>query len=114
MTQAIACTRNYDMYLDSSGHIAMVSGLAAVVQNCRSALSVRLGECFLNTTRGMPFDSAVFGFYNPAQFEAAGRALLMQISGVTSVKAFTMVRKGAVVRYTATISTIYGDGELNG
>jgi hypothetical protein len=114
MTQAIACTRNYDMFLDASGHIALVSGLAAVLQNCRSALSVKLGECFLNLTRGMPFDAAAFASYNPAQFEAAGRQLLLQIAGVVAVKSFTIFRKGAVFRYTAQISTIYGDGELNG
>ena len=114
MTQAIACNSNYDMFLGTDGHIAMVSGLDAVEQNCRSALSVRLGECVLDLTRGMPFFEAAFNNFNPAQYEAAGRMFLLTLAGVTAVKSFVVTRDGSTFKYRAEISTVYGDGVVNG
>lgn len=114
MTQSLAMTRNNDVLIGRDGNLAFVSGLDAVVQNCRSIMQTNLGECALDTTRGVPLFGAVFDRLNPQQFEAAGRAALAAIAGVVSVKSFTVGRRGAVTTYAATIQTLFGDGEVNG
>lgn len=115
MTRTFAGTRNYDFELDDTGDLKMLTGLDAVIEDARNALSVRLGECVLAQTRGMPFFEAAFNSFNPAQYEAAGRALLLSLTpDILAVKAFTVSRRGAVFTYNAQISTIYGDGEING
>lgn len=114
MTRSLATTLNNDILLGADGNLAFVSGLDAVIQNCRSVMQTRLEECALNITRGLPFFGAAFDRLNPAQFEAAGRAMLATITGVISVKTFQVTRNGVVMNYAATIQTIYGDGEVNG
>jgi hypothetical protein len=107
-------TRNNDLYLDSSGNLAVVTGLMAVLTLCRAAMQTQFGECVLDLTRGVPTDATVWSSWLPAQFEAASRALLATIAGVVSVKSFTITRAAHVMHYTAEIETIYGTCAING
>lgn len=113
MTRSLAMTANNDLTLGPDGNLAFVVDLAAVVQNCKSAMQTQLGEIALNTTRGTPTFDTAFLAWNPAQFEVAARAMLLSVAGVVAVTAFSVTRGQNVMSYTATIQTVYGEGTVS-
>lgn len=114
MTKSIATNRNNDIFVGPDGNLAMVSGLDAIVQNCKNVMETQTGELVLNLPRGVPTLDTIFLKYTPEQFEVAARAMLLTIAGVLSVESFTIVKSRGVARYAAVISTIYGPGVVNG
>lgn len=115
MTTTLAADSNGDLFLDGGGNLAWLSGLAAVEQTCAEAARVRLGELVLQTDEGLPFFDAVFtGSPNIATFEAALRAALVAVDGVTGVDALVISQAGNTLSYTAEIATVYGPGKVNG
>jgi hypothetical protein len=112
MTTTMAVNAQNRIYLDANGNLAFISGLPAVMQNCMTALRVRRGEMMYAANGGMPFFEAIWNTYNPKLFEAAARGILLGVSGVTGVLAFSMQRQGNNFFYMAVIQTIYGNGVL--
>lgn len=114
MTRSLAMDANNDLVLGPDGNLAFVADLAAVLQNCKSAMQTQLGEVALDTTRGIPTFDTVFTAWNPDQFEVAARAMLLSVSGVVAVTAFSAARANNIMSYTATIQTTFGTGDING
>ena len=110
---SIATNANNDIYLDATGNLAMVSGVAAVQQDCEHAMKAQLGEMALFLTSGMPTLETVWANWRPLQFEAAARRTLLAVPGVVAVKAFSITRSAGVATYTATIQTEYSDEPLD-
>ena len=119
---SIARNAQGDIYLDASGNLAMVTDEAAVSQNCIEAMKVRLGECVLNTLRGLPYFQAIWNNWRPAQFIAAARAQLLTVPNVIAVTAFTLEQvpytdpktglQSLNAVYTATIENTFTDSAL--
>lgn len=114
-TTTFAVDQNEDWILDDTGNLQMLSDLDAVLTVCQSVSKVRLGELALNTDQGMPFFESVFnGTPNFVQFEAAFRANISRVSGVSEIVSFSGEINSGVFSYVAVIRTIYGIGQIAG
>ncbi len=60
-----------DSCLDSSGDIATISGAAAVAQDVATQLSTFLGECWYDSTQGVPYWQQILGKLPPASLVAS-------------------------------------------
>lgn len=102
-----------DLYLDSSGNIALLSGLPAVVCACKTASQTQLGECVLETSVGLPnFQALWTGAPNVPLWESYLRNTLNNVSGVQQVKNIAIQQNKSVLSYQATIQTQYGNAEI--
>ena len=74
-----------DLCLDASGNIAMASEPYALAQDAASAISTFLGECWYDTTQGVPYWQDILGQRPPAELLKAqfARAALT-VPGVVS------------------------------
>lgn len=108
-------TRTNDFALNDDKSLELITGIQGVVQLAKQHMQARRAEMFLNANRGMPLaELAWAGEPNIAQFEAAGRATLLQVTGVVEVPEFTARLVDDELRYVARIRTIYGEAPLNG
>jgi hypothetical protein len=105
-----------DLYIGLDGNLAVVTGVDAVQQDCICAMSAQLGEIIYEPSSGMPYLTTVWLQTNLVQFEAAARATLLSVPGVTKVASFsaTIVQvqntSGGfdnVLNYAATLNTTY-------
>jgi hypothetical protein len=108
MAQSFAIDDKGDMYLTGSNDLAMVSGAAAVAQNCVTAMRAQKYEMQYAMQEGVPTAATAFEKYNPVAFEASARKVLKAVPGVVSVTAFSVKRVQNTLNYDATIQTIYG------
>ncbi|WP_010508431.1 hypothetical protein [Komagataeibacter europaeus] len=51
----------WDLLLDAGGNIAVASDVYAIAQDISSAVRVFLGECWYDTTQGMPYRQNILG-----------------------------------------------------
>lgn len=51
----------WDLTLDAAGNIAVASEPYSLAQDAASAIKTFLGECYYNTTLGVPYDTQIFG-----------------------------------------------------
>ena len=115
MTTTFAENANRDLYLDASGNIAIFTAADAVGQLCKSRIESQRGEMIYAANAGMPTFATVFNTFNPAQFEAAARTIILGTSSdVTGVQSFDMHTDSNVLFYTAVITTIYGSTTISG
>ena len=117
MTQTIGTTDqpDNDLYLNSTGIIAILQGIDAVVSACQTAARLALGEAVLATTTGIPYFQAVFnGSPNQSVFESYLRTAWQNVNGVNGVQSLTISIAQATLSYTATIQSIYGPAEISG
>lgn len=113
--KTLSTDNNNDLYLDNTGNIAVVTDIVATMESCAHEVKTRLGECVLDTERGIPFFETVFnGVPLLMQFEAACRAAILGVAGVTEVISFVTRVIDGQLAYEATIRTIYGTGTING
>lgn len=98
-----------------NGGMALSSGIDAVLLVARHCAQAILGEMVFAANQGMPYFETVWvGAPTTAPFEAAFRERILQITGVTGIDALETWQEGDVMRYTATISTEFGTGEVSG
>ncbi len=58
---------NWDLALDASGNIAVASEPYSQSQDIASECRVYLGECYYDTTRGVPYATEILGQMQPVQ-----------------------------------------------
>jgi hypothetical protein len=113
MTQTIATDANNDLFIGEDDRLVMVTGLAAVLQNCEHAAKTILGEMVLAVNEGLPYFQAIWtGAPKVAVFEAAFRTRILAVDGVVSIDALGFEISGEVLTYAATIQTVYGPGDI--
>ena len=113
----------HDLYIDSTGSMAIATDQEAVLEACQEAALTLLGEMVLNTDQGIPYLTAVWvGVPNMGLFEGALRSSWLAVPGVTGVPQLittyglltipntTITTNG--VSYSATIETIFGTGTI--
>lgn len=108
MPTTFAENANRDMYIGSDGNLAFVTGVQAVAQLCKSRVEAQRNEMIYAMNAGMPDFQTAFDQFNPQQFEAAARLIILATTGVTGITSFTMFKDGNDLNYTAVINTIYG------
>ncbi len=115
MTQTLAVDRKNDLFLTTSGRLAIVTGAEAVAQASAQAARTLRGELVLDVTAGVPFfETAWAGVPSVPQFEAALRQRLLAVRDVTGIVSLTTARQGSALTYAATLSTTFGTVTLNG
>lgn len=115
MTQTLGTNENNDIYLGPTGNLVVDNGQQAVEDACQTAAQLQLGEAVLQTQLGIPnFQTVWVGVPNIAIFEAYLRRALLGVNGVIAVTALTVSVADNVLKYTATIQSVYGELFLNG
>lgn len=57
-----------DLFVDSSGNIAIATGGYALALNAACALRTFSGEVFYDTTQGIPYLSTILGYNPPVEY----------------------------------------------
>lgn len=114
MTRTFAVDANNDLVIGADDRLSIVSGLDAVLQNCEHAAKTILNEMVLAQGEGIPYFEAVWvGVPNLAVWEASFRARILAVADVLAVVTLRLGRAGDVLTYEATISTVYGTGDIS-
>ena len=113
--RTLSVNENNDLLLNELGNLTLKTDIDAVLLTARQYASTLLGEMIHNADQGVPYFGVAFGSSpNIAQFEAALRRRLLQCPGVGRVDALSASLSGDVLSYTATITTEFGQGTVNG
>lgn len=111
----LAVDLNNDLVIGSDGLLSFAVDVEAVSQNAAHYGKTLRNEMLHEFDLGIPFFIVAFGAnLTIQQYEAATKQRLLQTPGVTGIKAFDVVQEGDILKYTATIETIYGLSEVNG
>ncbi|OUI87002.1 hypothetical protein [Acetobacter tropicalis] len=82
-TMLLDCA-TWDLAVDAAGNIAVASAPYAVAQNVACAVRVFLGECWYNTSLGLPYLSNILGrTQSAALFRADVEQTALSVQGVT-------------------------------
>lgn len=115
MTKVFTVDVNNDLVLAGDGNLSISTELKATLQACEHAAKAQLSEMVLAVDQGVPNFQIIWnGSPNVTQFEAYLRRQLLAVVGVTDVVALDTDVSNNILSYTATISTIYGEGVING
>lgn len=115
MTRSLALNDRNDLYIGATGNLAFVEGVLAIELACKTIVQTMLGELQFELDQGMPnFTEVWVGGPRLAQFEAYFRQMVGSRQDVLRIDSFEMLVDGGVLRYTATIATIYGEVPING
>lgn len=80
-----------DLYLDTSGNLAVVEDAHAVGQHVRQRLMTFEGEWFLDIKAGVPWLDQLLGkAYDPALAESVVKAEIRNTDGVTDITSFSV------------------------
>jgi hypothetical protein len=115
MTRSLAVDANNDLTVGPDGYLTVATGLAAVTFAAAQAAKALRGEMVLAMDQGIPyFDTVWNGRPNISQFEAALRARLLAVEGVTDITSLTTAQRGDALTYAVEIQTAFGPGTING
>lgn len=104
-----------DLVLNDLGYLSFATDIDAVLLTARQYASTLLGEMIHAADEGIPYFGVAFGSSpNIAQFEAGLRRRLLQCPGVIRIDELTAQQVGDTLGYTATITTEFGQGTVNG
>ena len=79
----------WDLLLDANGNIALASEPYSLAQDAASAIQTYLGECYWDTTVGVPYRTQVFGQApNLPQLKALLVAAAQTVPDVVSANVF--------------------------
>jgi hypothetical protein len=103
--------KNWDLFLDNAGNIAVISGPEAVAQDVACALKTFLGEVYFDITLGIPYFEQVLGrAYSLPLIQALMNAQALGVPGV--VQAQTEVLGYAGRRLTGNVKFIDTTGQI--
>lgn len=83
----------WDCVLDAPGNWAMASNPYAIAQDVASAVKLFLGECYYDTTKGIPYFQQILGQFPPlalvrARIEAAALTVPQVVQARCVITAF--------------------------
>lgn len=105
---------NNDFSICKESNLIVASDKEAVESLCKHYALANHGEMIHQMSKGVPYFKTVFGAQsNIFQFEAAFRFRMREINGVQSVDSFNAQLTDGVLKYQATIKTIYGEVQIN-
>lgn len=101
---------DWDIKLDESGNIAVLSGAEAVAMDVACACQVFLGECYYDNTLGIPYQTNVLGKKFSGSYLAQKlKAEALKITGVSEAVATVLINRGTR-KVSATIRVTDNDG----
>ncbi len=105
----------WGLMLDSSGNIALATDGEAISQDVASAISTFLGECYYDTTIGVPWQSKAFGEeYSESLVIALLEKAALTVPGVVSASATITSFNRQNRQVTGTIEVIDTTGQQLG
>lgn len=113
--QTISINPNNDIYVDTSGDIAITQDINALADISKNKVLTTLGEPEYNILKGVPYFDTIFTD-NPKidLFQASIIETLENTDNIERVSDFNYTQNNGVFSYTLTEHTIYGDIILNG
>lgn len=102
----------WDLCLDASGNIAVANAPYSIAQDVASQLKTFLGECWYDTSQGMPYWQGILGKRPPTSYITAAleaQALLVpDVEDATATIGGLNTKRGAIgqVLITDTDSTL--------
>ena len=112
--KAIGVNANNDIFIGGDGNIVIVSDLQAVLESCAHAVKAQYGEMILDIDQGVPnFETVWKNSANVPQYSSFIRRTLEAVPGVIEVTDLQVTATDNVLRYVATIKTVYGEGAFN-
>jgi hypothetical protein len=115
MLMVFAENENRDPYIDpETGDQAVLFGAPAVAQLCKSRVEAQRNEMKYAADQGMPTFQTAFNTFNPQQFEAAARTIILATTDVTGIESFSMYQDGNTLYYTAVITSVYDQVTITG
>lgn len=101
----------WDLVLDVDGNIAAASDPYSLAQDAASAIRTFIGECWYNTTLGVPYFESFLGKApNVALMKAKFVAAALAVPGVTSAKVYITSVAGR--RVTGQVQVTNESGEI--
>ncbi len=87
-----ALTTAWDLYVDGNGNLASLSDVqASTAQDVASAIRTYLGECWYDTTLGMPYLQSILGQRPTSAFlKTQIRNAALTVPGVTAVNVVSL------------------------
>ena len=100
----------WDLMLDASGNIAVQAGSAAVAQDVASAVQTYQGECWFDTSQGLPYFTQILGqAVNVSLFAALYDQAALAVPGVVKAQTtFTAVAAARKLSGVVAIIDTYG------
>lgn len=88
----------WDLVLDTSGNIALASNPYAIAQDVASAVKLFIGECWFDTTKGIPYFEQVLGHLPPLSVvKAYVESAALTVPEVAEAKCTLVSLKGRVL-----------------
>jgi len=94
----------------------LIDSPEAVAQSVLTRLRLWVGEWFLDTSKGTPYEQAMLGKGKLETIEPAMRTRIQETIGVTEILEFSLVWKSTIrkVEIVAEINTEFGSTPLTG
>lgn len=113
--RTLATNSNNDIFIDSTGNLAIAEGKEAIANVATNKTRVLYGEIPLNTEAGIPFFDVVFQRLDVDLFRQFLYQELEDITGVSKVADFSYSVENGVFKYSVTIETTNAEEiEING
>lgn len=97
---------NWDLVVDQSGNFATVADAAQIAQDVASAVRTYLGECWYDTSLGMPYFQSIFGQTPSSSFlRAQITKAAMSIQSVTGATVTRLLLKSRKLTGTILVTT---------
>ena len=105
----------WDLVLDSAGNIALAGAPYSIAQDVASAVRTFLGECWYDTTQGMPYWQEILGQLPPLslvkhKIETVAMTVPNVVSAVATFTKFSDRALEGAIQITdtdSTVSTVY-------
>lgn len=103
----------WDFALDASGNWAMATEPYAQTQDVASAVRVFEGECWYDTTLGVPYFTQVLGLYQPTQIlRARAQLAALTVPGVIDATAILVANPARELTGQIQVVTASGQQEI--
>lgn len=113
--KTIGTNQNNDIYIDSSGNLAILTDINALANVSKNAILTTQGEPQYNQESGIPYFETIFTDTPSIDlFQAAQIATLENLENVNRVSDYQYSQKDNIFSYSVKIDTTYGDIIING
>lgn len=105
-----------DFVVSDENNLALLEGISALAQSSRSVIERQRGEMQYLADEGIPTNETLWvGQPRQLQFQFYCRQAITQLDGVVSVDRFdSEIGEDSQLTYSAQITTIYGQENING
>lgn len=113
--QTISINQNNDIYLDTSGNLAITLDIYALADISKNKVLTNLGEPEYNVLQGIPYFETIFTDTPKIDlFQAAIIETLENTDDIERVSNFEYTQNNGIFSYSLIEHTTYGEINLNG